>query len=106
GEGRRGAEVGRGNRDVVEPPDVALLTECRGRAGADDETDEETKHVAHRGSLPHTPAMTLTRRAFASALAAAAAFRADPGAQRSSPSASSGSLTDVPGLLVGHWTDT
>jgi L-aminopeptidase/D-esterase-like protein len=49
--------------------------------------------------------MTLTRRAFASALAGAACLRAHPGAEQPSRSTSSGSLTDVPGLRVGHWTD-
>ena len=47
--------------------------------------------------------MALTRRAFGSALAGAACFRSTLSAQRSS---SDGSLTDVPGLRVGHWTDT
>jgi L-aminopeptidase/D-esterase-like protein len=49
--------------------------------------------------------MKLTRRAFASTLAGAASLRvvleSQPAAQ---PGA--GSLTDVPGLRVGHWTDT
>lgn len=48
--------------------------------------------------------MALTRRAFASTLAGAACARALH-AQSSSP-APIGSLTDVPGLRVGHWTDT
>jgi L-aminopeptidase/D-esterase-like protein len=50
--------------------------------------------------------MTLTRRAFASALAGAACLRAYPAAEQPSRSTSAGSLTDVPGLRVGHWTDT
>jgi L-aminopeptidase/D-esterase-like protein len=48
--------------------------------------------------------MEITRRAFASTLAAAAFVR-DLDAQSASPR-SAGSLTDVPGLRVGHWTDT
>jgi L-aminopeptidase/D-esterase-like protein len=48
--------------------------------------------------------MKLTRRAFASSIAAAASLR---GAFAPQPAAqgSAGSLTDVPGLRVGHWTD-
>ncbi|HMC76598.1 MAG TPA: P1 family peptidase [Vicinamibacterales bacterium] len=49
--------------------------------------------------------MKLTRRAFASTIAAAACVRGvlepELGAQ-----GGAGSLTDVPGLRVGHWTDT
>jgi len=47
----------------------------------------------------------LTRRAFASTVASAACLRGvlDPAV---SAQASAGSLTDVPGLRVGHWTDT
>lgn len=48
--------------------------------------------------------MTLTRRAFASTLAGAACLhRSVPGHVRAQSVA--GSLTDVPGLSVGHWTD-
>jgi len=50
--------------------------------------------------------MTLTRRAFASTLAGAACARPAFGAQSSTQPASAGSLTDVPGVRVGHWTDT
>jgi L-aminopeptidase/D-esterase-like protein len=61
--------------------------------------------------------MTLTRRAFASTLAGAACLphlsrarteRAQrvEGAQPASQPGAAGSLTDVPGLRVGHWTDT
>jgi len=50
--------------------------------------------------------MTLTRRAFASTLAGMACARGLLAAERSSQPASAGSLTDVPGLRVGHWTDT
>jgi L-aminopeptidase/D-esterase-like protein len=49
--------------------------------------------------------MTLTRRAFASTIAGATCVRV-LGAQAGSQPASRGSLTDVPGLRVGHWTDT
>ncbi|MEO6237199.1 MAG: P1 family peptidase [Vicinamibacterales bacterium] len=49
--------------------------------------------------------MRLTRRAFASTIAAAACargvFEPGPAAQ-----GATGSLTDVPGVRVGHWTDT
>jgi L-aminopeptidase/D-esterase-like protein len=47
----------------------------------------------------------LTRRAFASTVASAAYLRGvlEPAV---SAQASAGSLTDVPGLRVGHWTDT
>jgi L-aminopeptidase/D-esterase-like protein len=48
--------------------------------------------------------MEITRRAFASSLAAAAFVRRE-NAQPASPS-TAGSLTDVPGVRVGHWTDT
>jgi L-aminopeptidase/D-esterase-like protein len=54
----------------------------------------------------YTRAMTLTRRAFASTIAGAACFRHLLTAELSSQSVSPGSLTDVPGLRVGHWTDT
>ena len=49
--------------------------------------------------------MKLTRRAFASTVASAACLRGtfEPPL---SAQASAGSLTDVPGLRVGHWTDT
>lgn len=49
--------------------------------------------------------MALTRRAFASTLAGAACARVLHGQSATSPAAL-GSLTDVPGLRVGHWTDT
>jgi L-aminopeptidase/D-esterase-like protein len=49
--------------------------------------------------------MKLTRRAFASTLAGAACLRGVLHAQPATPGVS-GSLTDVPGLRVGHWTDT
>lgn len=49
--------------------------------------------------------MKLTRRAFASTLAAAACVRGSALAQPAGQGGS-GSLTDVPGLRVGHWTDT
>jgi L-aminopeptidase/D-esterase-like protein len=47
----------------------------------------------------------LTRRAFASTVASAAYWRGVLEAPLSAQ-ASAGSLTDVPGLRVGHWTDT
>ena len=47
--------------------------------------------------------MELTRRAFATALAAAASLPHRTDAQTA---AVRGTLTDVPGLRVGHWTDT
>jgi L-aminopeptidase/D-esterase-like protein len=50
--------------------------------------------------------MKLTRRAFASGFVAATCVREVLSAQPSSQVASSGSLTDVPGVRVGHWTDT
>ena len=53
----------------------------------------------------YTPAMEITRRTFASTLAAAAFVRGGLNAQRAAL-AGAGSLTDVPGLRVGHWTDT
>jgi L-aminopeptidase/D-esterase-like protein len=53
----------------------------------------------------YTPAMEITRRTFASTLAAAAFVRGGLNAQRA-PLTGAGSLTDVPGLRVGHWTDT
>lgn len=49
--------------------------------------------------------MALTRRAFASTLAGAACARALHAQTPTTPPAA-GSLTDVPGLRVGHWTDT
>lgn len=51
----------------------------------------------------------LTRREFAQALTAAGAVAAERRARTSSPSVQSdrpGSLTDVPGIKVGHFTDT
>jgi L-aminopeptidase/D-esterase-like protein len=49
--------------------------------------------------------MNLTRRAFASTLAGAAGLRGVlPSQVAAQPG--TGSLTDVPGLRVGHWTDT
>jgi L-aminopeptidase/D-esterase-like protein len=50
--------------------------------------------------------MKLTRRAFASTLAGAACLRELLHAQSAPRPAGNGSLTDVPGLRVGHWTDT
>lgn len=50
--------------------------------------------------------MELTRRAFASTIAGAACLRGVLHAQSASRPAAIGSLTDVPGLRVGHWTDT
>src|SRR5688500_10475976 len=50
--------------------------------------------------------MKLTRRAFASSLAGAACLGDLLHAQPGMPPAAAGSLTDVPGLRVGHWTDT
>jgi len=50
--------------------------------------------------------MTLTRRAFTSTLAAATFGRAVLDARQAARPPSRGSLTDVPGLRVGHWTDT
>ena len=49
--------------------------------------------------------MKLTRRAFASSVAGAVCLRgfAEPRLQAQT---TAGSLTDVPGLRVGHWTDT
>jgi L-aminopeptidase/D-esterase-like protein len=49
--------------------------------------------------------MRLTRRAFASTLASAASLRVVLESQPAGQG-SAGSLTDVPGLRVGHWTDT
>ena len=49
--------------------------------------------------------MKLTRRAFATTVAAAACVPRAGDAQTATPAAR-GSLTDVPGLRVGHWTDT
>jgi L-aminopeptidase/D-esterase-like protein len=50
--------------------------------------------------------MILTRRAFGSTIAAAACVRGVLHAQGGSQPAATGSLTDVPGLRVGHWTET
>jgi L-aminopeptidase/D-esterase-like protein len=50
--------------------------------------------------------MKLTRRDFASTIAGAAVARGVLHAQSTSPPPDTGSLTDVPGLRVGHWTDT
>jgi L-aminopeptidase/D-esterase-like protein len=50
--------------------------------------------------------MELTRRAFASTIAGAACARSLLHGQTSSPPAPAGSLTDVPGVRVGHWTET
>jgi L-aminopeptidase/D-esterase-like protein len=49
--------------------------------------------------------MELTRRAFASTLAAVGLSRPLTGSPARAQAAA-GSLTDVPGLRVGHWTDT
>jgi L-aminopeptidase/D-esterase-like protein len=60
---------------------------------------------AHDEGWRYTPSVKLTRRAFASAIAGAAYLRGfrDPGLIAQS---GAGSLTDVPGVRVGHWTDT
>jgi L-aminopeptidase/D-esterase-like protein len=50
--------------------------------------------------------MKLTRRDFAATIAGAACLRDVLHAQSASQPAPIGSLTDVPGLRVGHWTDT
>ncbi len=54
--------------------------------------------------------MTLTRRAFVTSLAGAAAAPVSARAQRGDAQpaqlGAAGSLTDVPGLRVGHWTHT
>jgi L-aminopeptidase/D-esterase-like protein len=50
--------------------------------------------------------MKLTRRDFASTIAGAAVARGVLHAQSTAPAPDTGSLTDVPGLRVGHWTDT
>lgn len=50
--------------------------------------------------------MKLTRRDFASTIAGAAVARGVLHAQSPSRPPDTGSLTDVPGLRVGHWTDT
>ena len=50
--------------------------------------------------------MKLTRRDFASTIAGAAVARGVLHAQSGPRPADTGSLTDVPGLRVGHWTDT
>jgi L-aminopeptidase/D-esterase-like protein len=50
--------------------------------------------------------MSLTRRAFVSTLAGAAALPARSDAVQAPQLRAAGSLTDVPGLRVGHWTDT
>lgn len=49
--------------------------------------------------------MTLSRRAFASMIAGAACVGGGLRAQSRTTPAGIGSLTDVPGLRVGHWTD-
>jgi L-aminopeptidase/D-esterase-like protein len=49
--------------------------------------------------------MKVTRRAFAATIAAAASVRGVLASQ-SAVQVGAGSLTDVPGLRVGHWTDT
>ena len=61
--------------------------------------------VADGIAAPYTRPMKLTRRAFATTIAAAACAPRQSDAQTSPPVAR-GSLTDVPGLSVGHWTDT
>jgi L-aminopeptidase/D-esterase-like protein len=48
--------------------------------------------------------MKLTRRAFGSSIVGAACLGVRPSQAAAQPGA--GSLTDVPGLRVGHWTDT
>ncbi len=53
--------------------------------------------------------MAVTRRAFLNTAAAAATLTTVPAASvngRQAPAAASGSLTDVPGISVGHFTDT
>jgi L-aminopeptidase/D-esterase-like protein len=54
--------------------------------------------------------MAVTRRAFLNTAAAAATFTSAPAfaslARAQAPGAPAGSLTDVPGLRVGHFTDT
>jgi L-aminopeptidase/D-esterase-like protein len=50
--------------------------------------------------------MKLTRRDFAATMAGAACLPELLRAQSTPPPAATGSLTDVPGLRVGHWTDT
>ena len=50
--------------------------------------------------------MKITRRDFAATIAGAACLPDVLHAQAISPPADTGSLTDVPGLRVGHWTDT
>jgi L-aminopeptidase/D-esterase-like protein len=50
--------------------------------------------------------MKLTRRDFATTIAGAAFLGDALHAQTAAPPAGNGSLTDVPGLRVGHWTDT
>ena len=50
--------------------------------------------------------VTLTRRAFASTIAGAACLPGVLHAQSASRPPAIGSQTDVPGLRVGHWTDT
>ena len=58
----------------------------------------------HLSRQPVETTKKLTRRAFATTLAAAACA---PGlAAQTASGARRGSLTDVPGLRVGHWTDT
>src|SRR6476619_772394 len=50
--------------------------------------------------------MKLTRRDFAATIAGTACLPGVLHAQSTSPPVVAGSLTDVPGLRVGHWTDT
>ena len=50
--------------------------------------------------------MKLSRRAFATTLAGTACYPAFAHGQPATPARATGSLTDVPGLRVGHWTDT
>ena len=47
-----------------------------------------------------------SRREFGLAVGAGAIATARAGLERQSPAPAAGSLTDVPGLTVGHWTDT
>src|SRR5260370_7732562 len=50
--------------------------------------------------------MKLTRRAFASTIAGAACLSGVLPSRLTAQGGAAGSLTDVPGLRVGHWTDT
>lgn len=50
--------------------------------------------------------MNISRRAFAATVAGAAGLPGMLRAQQRPQAAAAGSLTDVPGLRVGHWTDT